>query len=650
MQSSLSLALGFVLVAIAACSDLTAVPVRPCPCAVGWICCPSNEVCALNQAQCPPALGTDAAQSPGAALVVAPAAARLRLGGVQSFTASMAVTWNVEPAPANSIDTGSIDPGSIDAKGTYRAPLRPGTFRVRAKTASGKEAAVTVTVGPQELSLVAGRPGGMGHADGFGSDVRFVAPRTIVGDDTYLYVSDIYSIRRIVLKTGEVTTLVADFSAAHLAIGTNGLYAAKTYGQQIHRIDPTAGTVTLVAGQTKLGNPWVDWKDGNAATAGFKQIDALAGDKTILYVNDGGLLRRVDTESGAVTTVAISAFWADKGPPTKSFPGVQIAPFDSLGPIAVLAGQLYAVETATLDQTAESIWKYDPVTGAFAQALASKVPNGPANPAFLAGAGALASLGFDDKGTPLAVKGHAVVRSVIIQGKVYHYPVAGSIAAYGDTDGLGAMARLAYPQGIWRAGVGGTDLYVADSANRQVRRIQMTTPGPVLGTEPWIVSSVAGAGEHSGSDGGIGPAARLSRPHRLVVDDQGAILVAELATVGSFYVDQIRRIDANGSTSIVTALPTTFPYVLGMAVAQGVLFVTAGLANAESKHGLLRLDAKTGLWVNLHCAQPGDRCRSRLRAVVGNPCEHATCSAHGLRMHATNEAATDNPRADRFSH
>ena len=54
-----------------------------------------------------------------------------------------------------------------------------------------------------------GSPSGLGSADGIGAQARFYLPGGVWGDDKTLYVADggNHSIRKIVLETGQVTTL-----------------------------------------------------------------------------------------------------------------------------------------------------------------------------------------------------------------------------------------------------------------------------------------------------------------------------------------------------------------------------------------------------------------------------------------------------------
>lgn len=115
----------------------------------------------------------------------------------------------------------------------------------------------------------------------------------------------------------------------------------------------------------------------------------------------------------------------------------------------------------------------------------------------------------------------------------------------GFEDGQGASARFNCPLGL-ALDVDGSVL-VADSGNHAVRRVTMEG----------VVSTVAGSGE-SGYADGEGAAARFNTPTDVVVDENGAIVVADkknnrLRTISGRHVATLagdgedRRVDGNGT-------------------------------------------------------------------------------------------------------
>ena len=92
--------------------------------------------------------------------------------------------------------------------------------------------------------------------------------------------------------------------------------------------------------------------------------------------------------------------------------------------------------------------------------------------------------------------------------------LAGLALTYGFTNGLGGAARF---NGLAHLGIdGGDNLYVADYWNNAIRKI----------TPAGLVSTLAGNGT-SGSDDGIGAAARFSNPRAVVADASGNVYVGD---------------------------------------------------------------------------------------------------------------------------
>jgi sugar lactone lactonase YvrE len=91
--------------------------------------------------------------------------------------------------------------------------------------------------------------------------------------------------------------------------------------------------------------------------------------------------------------------------------------------------------------------------------------------------------------------------------------LAGSGTA-GSMEGIGTAASFNYPTGISADGSG--NLYVADTDNHKIRKI---LPGAV-------VTTLAGAGT-SGSQDGIGTAAKFDGPFGVAVDSAGNVFVAD---------------------------------------------------------------------------------------------------------------------------
>jgi len=171
------------------------------------------------------------------------------------------------------------------------------------------------------VTLVAGKAGEAGSADGIGSEARFNAPAGLALDTSgNLYVADQanLTIRRIT-PSGIVTTLAGQpgvvgstdgfgpaagfYAPADLALNPEGtaLYVTDSGNHTIRKVTPE-GLVTTLAG--RAGEPGST--DGIGAEARFRWPDGLTVDRAgMIYVADSynNTIRRV-TPDGVVTTLA----------------------------------------------------------------------------------------------------------------------------------------------------------------------------------------------------------------------------------------------------------------------------------------------------------------------------------------------------------
>lgn len=163
-----------------------------------------------------------------------------------------------------------------------------------------------------------------GSTDGTGTAARFKAPLGITSDGKNLYVADSsnYTIRKIDIATGVVSTLA----------GTAG-------------VRPASGTTGLV--------------DGIAGAAKFYWPKGLTTDGTHLYVCDNGAIRKIAIATGAVSTMVLGAPSAYITPVGVTTDGVNLYVSDNFiskkihqvviatGIVSTLAGSAYgAIEGA----------------------------------------------------------------------------------------------------------------------------------------------------------------------------------------------------------------------------------------------------------------------------------------------------------------
>jgi hypothetical protein len=150
------------------------------------------------------------------------------------------------------------------------------------------------------VTTLAGTTSTQGYADDVGSSAQFNYPFGITNDGTSLYVSDNanYTIRKIVISTGEVTTLAGTAGSNGYADGTGrsaqfaspcgittdgpNLYVADSSNNTIRKIVISTGEVTTLAGSAYFAGS----TDGIGSAARFFQPTGITTDGTNLYVAD----------------------------------------------------------------------------------------------------------------------------------------------------------------------------------------------------------------------------------------------------------------------------------------------------------------------------------------------------------------------------
>ncbi len=151
--------------------------------------------------------------------------------------------------------------------------------------------------------------------------------------------------------------------------------------------------------------------------------------------------------------------------------------------------------------------------------------------------GFLSTHGITTDGTNLYVadSGNRTIRKIVISTGVVT-TLAGTAGSYGSTDGTGSEARFSFPMGIT---TDGTNLYVADSGNHTIRKIVMSTG---------VVTTLAGSADSSGSTDGTGSAARFYSPSDITTDGTNLYVVdARNYTIRKIVI----------STGVVTTLAGT---------------------------------------------------------------------------------------------
>lgn len=193
-------------------------------------------------------------------------------------------------------------------------------------------------------------------------------------------------------------------------------------------------------------------------------------------------------------------------------------------------------------------------------------------------------IAFDSQGNLyFAETNHHVIRRVDRVGEMTTVAGTGT-QGYGGDLGHATSALLDSPQGL---AVGASGLYIADTHNHRVRRVDLASG---------IITTVAG-GSTAGAGGDHGPAnaATLDRPVAVALDAAGDLFIADSES------HRVRRVDA--VTSIITTV-----------AGEG----TQGYAGDEGQAGSALLDSPQGLAVdangNLYLS---DTHNHRIRRIDG---------------------------------
>jgi hypothetical protein len=208
--------------------------------------------------------------------------------------------------------TGTIDgigtaagfswPYGITSDGTNLYVVDSGNYTIR-----------KIVIATGEVSTFAGTAGAIDIVNGVGTEAKFYYPSTITNDGDFLYVTEnpTDQLRRIELVSRTVTTLettpaIGRYFNSLTSDGTY-LYAASSIsggnGGTVCRIDPASGVVTDIAGNPALPAGAVD---GFGDQATFYLPSGITTDGTNLYVTDinNGTVRKVVIATGQVITLS----------------------------------------------------------------------------------------------------------------------------------------------------------------------------------------------------------------------------------------------------------------------------------------------------------------------------------------------------------
>jgi sugar lactone lactonase YvrE len=328
---------------------------------------------------------------------------------------------------------------------------------------------------PAIVTTLAGTAGQVGSTDATGSLTRFNTPSHITTDGTNLYVADYFNhtIRKIVIATGEVTTLAgtAGLSGSTDATGaaarfyrpegitTDGsyLYVADRENFTIRRIAIATGEVTTLAGTPGQSGS----TDATGAAARFNYPSGITMDRRNLYVSDtyNHTIRKIAIASGEVTTLAGLATTSGSTDGTGT-----TARFNMPWGITTDGTNLYIADSwnDTIRKIVIASGEVTTLAGVAGDPGSSDSPTNPPAKFY-------EPIGITSDGTNLYVTdSNDTIRKIIIAtGEVT--TLAGLPYEHGSTEGTGSAARFNMPWGIT---TDGQKLYVVDKSNHTIRMIK----------------------------------------------------------------------------------------------------------------------------------------------------------------------------------
>jgi len=285
------------------------------------------------------------------------------------------------------------------------------------------------------------------------------------------------------------------------------IYLTDTYNNRIRRITPN-GTISTIAGN---GSATYNGDNIAATEASLSwPHDVTVGGDGVVYVADSAhhRIRRIGTD-GIITTIAgtgSSGSTGDGGPATD-------ARIKNPKSVALFSGGLF------FSSLEHKVRRIDLDTGIITTVAGIGVAgySGDGGPAKQATLSSPQRIQIDSLGNIYVADtdNNAVRRIDALTGTITTVVGTGTAGSSGN-GGAATDAQISHPRGV--ALEGDSTLYVADSDNHHVRRVNLITG---------IISHVAGTTQGFSGDGGPAGQAQLYQPRGLTTMPDGDLLVAD---------------------------------------------------------------------------------------------------------------------------
>lgn len=562
---------------------------------------------------------------PAAQFSFTPAQSALSLGKAASGTATFQVAsspgfntpiqFAVTGLPVNV--SASVAPTSLTGSGTVTVTLTTASISLVQNaipvTLTGSSTdghgnalvksatvALTITGWAGHVHTVAGGPGGVGFEDGSGASDELQASALVSDGNQTIYFSDKRgtALRSFGLANQTVTTLlggpynftVAEGDGMAWDSSSNTVYIADALRNRVVAYTLGSGDLRVIAGGDLPGH-----SDGVGAAASFDFPHGLAisPDHASLYVADTNneLIRKIDIASQTVTTLAgqFHVFRSTDGTGTAATfcqptglamdpAGTNLYITDQCGAV-VRALSLPAVQVTTV-AGAGAIGQSDGAALAATFSNLSGILVDPHQDAHL-----------------LYVADGNEIRGVRLGTNATVFTVAGNPSP-GQNDGNSGSASFFNPSNFTSladaTGPGTTSLFVADTDNGLLRRVDIANPLTMAaGSVSLATSTIAGQPSHRGAADGPGTGTDFSGTSTATFSDpEGVVTDGKVAYVADSGNGAIRKIDL--ATSTVTTVAGPGQGFGDGPAGQAAFFQNAGLAWIPSQNVIYVADTGNG--------------------------------------------------------
>jgi sugar lactone lactonase YvrE len=327
-------------------------------------------------------------------------------------------------------------------------------------------------------------------------------------------------VRKVDAETGIITTVAGGNVgngglATHAVLnsprgvdvdGSGNLYITDSDNGLIRRVDVATGIITNVAGVGMLGFTGDDVGPATEAGLGLP-TDAQADGAGNVYILDNGRIRRVDAK-GTITVVAGGGI----SPRENGAPSLDI----SLG----FATDFFRDSSGNFYMTSGNwVGRVDANTRIFTFVAGTGEAgySGDGGPALEAQLNGPRGIHVDGSGNLyIGDRVNCVIRRVDAATGIITTVAGTGVRGYSGDGGPATDAQLSRAQGITVDGSG--NLYIADSNNRAVRKVDAVTGN--------ITTIAGGKGFGFSGDGGPATDAQMGDPQKISMDAEGNIYIA----------------------------------------------------------------------------------------------------------------------------